>query len=281
MPKSVKEIGIALLLISLALIILFSSGSKVHTGFLSEALSFLVKPFYSTVFFVKKQFGAVFDSYVMLVSVKSENDDLKRENARLRMENAGLLERAAENQRLRKFMGLKSSLEYPSLVAQVIGLDASGVYRNVFINRGREDGILSNMPVVVADGIVGKVVRTSANMAQVALLTDPMVSIDARVERTRDRGVVIGNGKNACIMKYLSRKASVRSGDKIITSGLDGIFPKGLSIGVIESAQPGPQGLFLEAQIQPTADLDELEEVLVILLKQGGFYVEPFLEGVK
>ena len=281
MPKSVKEIGIVLLLISLALIILFSSSPRLHTGFFSDALSAALKPFYNTVFFFRKHVGSIFDSYVMLVSVKGENDNLRRENARLRMENAGLQESVAENQRLRKFMGLKSSLENPSLVAQVIGLDASGIYRTVFINRGRDDGIIPNMPVVVADGVVGKVVRASSNMAQVALLTDPMLSIDARVDTTRDRGVVAGSPNNACVMKYISRKASVSNGDKVITSGLDGIFPKGLSIGVIESVQPGPQGLFLEAQVQPTADLNELEEVLVILVKQGGFHIEPLTDGTK
>lgn len=281
MPKSVKEIGIVLLLISLAFIILLSSSSRLNTGFFSDALSAALKPFYNTVFFLRKHVVSIFDSYVMLVSVKGQNDDLRRENARLRMENSGLLESVAENQRLRKFMGLKSSLENPSLVAQVIGLDATGIYRTVFINRGRDDGINSNMPVVVADGVVGKVVRASSNMAQVALLTDPMLSIDARVDTTRDRGVVTGSPNNTCVMKYISRKAAVRNGDKVMTSGLDGVFPKGLSIGVIESVQPGPQGLFLEAQVQPTADLNELEEVLVILVKQGGFHVEPLTDGTK
>lgn len=281
MPRSAKEIGLVLLLISLALIILLSSIPKNHTGFFSDAVNAVAKPFYSSIFFVKKQFSAVLDSYLMLVSVKAQNDQLKRENTRLRLENAGLLERASENQRLRKFMGLKSSLEYPSLIAQVIGLDASGVYRTVFINRGRDDGVNANMPVLVADGVVGKVVRASASMAQVALLTDPSVSIDARIDRTRDRGIVVGDAGNSCVLRYLGRKASVENGDRVITSGLDGVFPKGLLIGVVESVQLGSQGLFLEAVVQPTADINELEEVLVIMVKQGGFYIEPMTDTAK
>ncbi len=281
MPKSAKEIGLILLLISLALIILFSSITKNQTGFFSDAVSLVVKPVYSSVFFIKKQFGALYDSYIMLVSVRGENDDLKRENTRLRMENASLQEKAGENKRLRKFLGLKSLLEHPSLVAQVIGLDASGVYRTVFINRGLDDGIAANMPVLVAEGVLGKVIRVTKNMAQVALLTDPMVSIDARIERTRDRGVVVGDAGNSCVLKYLSRKASIQTGDRVMTSGLDGVFPKGLLVGVVESLQPGPQGLFLEATILPAADINELEEVLVILVSQSGFFVEPMMDGAK
>lgn len=281
MPRSVKEIGLALLLIGLGFIILFSSIPKDQTGFLSETLSIVIKPFYSSIFFLKNQLGSLINTYVMLVTVSRENDLLNQENARLRLDNARLLEKASENNRLRKFLGLKGSLEYPSLLAQVIGLDASGIYRTVMINRGRDDGITHNMPVMVADGVVGKTLGASSKMSQVGLITDPSVSIDARIDRTRDRGVVVGASNNACILKYLNRKASVRQGDKVITSGLDGVFPKGLMIGVVESVQLGQHGLFLEATVQPAANFFEMEEVLVILVNYGGFYIEPGLDMIK
>jgi rod shape-determining protein MreC len=275
MPRSVREIGLLLLLTGLGLVILFSSLPKNETGFFSETLNTIIRPFYSSMFFVKDNVKRLLNSYLLLVTVSQENEFLKKENARLRMDNAGLMEKDHENRRLKNFLVLKTSLDYPSILAQVIGLDASGVYRTVFINRGREDGITYNMPVMVSDGVVGKILGASAKMSQVGLITDPSVSIDARIDRTRDRGVVVGDSNNACVMKYLNRKASLKPGDKVITSGLDGVFPKGLLIGVVESVQPGQQGLFLEARVQPTANFFEMEEVLIILTKHGGFYIEP------
>lgn len=281
MPRSVREIGLLLLLIGLGLVIMFSSLPKNETGLFSEILNAVVRPFYSSIFFVKDNLKRLLNSYFLLVTVNQENELLKKENARLRMDNSGLMEKEYENRRLKNFLGLKASLDYPSILAQVIGLDASGVYRTVFINRGREDGITYNMPVMVSDGVVGKILAASAKMSQVGLITDASVSIDARVDRTRDRGVVVGDSNNACVLKYLNRKASVKPGDRVITSGLDGFFPKGLLIGVVESVQPGQQGLFLEASVQPTANFYEMEEVLIILTKQSGFYIEPGLDVSK
>lgn len=281
MPRSAREIGLVLLLIGLGLIILFSSLSKNETGFFSETFNKIVEPLYSSTFFINNKIKGLFHSYLFLVGLNKENQLLKEENSRLRMENATLLEKANENERLRKFVGLKTILDHPSLLAQVIGMDASGVYRTVIINRGLDDGISPNMPVVVAEGVIGKTLVVSEGMSQVGLITDPSVSIDSRIDRTRDRGVLVGYSSNACVLKYLNRKASVIKGDRVITSGLDGIFPKGLLVGIVESIQLGPQGLFLEAIVQPSVNFYEMEEVLVVLVKQGGFHIEPGLDAKK
>ncbi|MGD9819267.1 MAG: rod shape-determining protein MreC [Desulfomonilaceae bacterium] len=281
MPRSAREIGLVLLLIGLGLIILFSSLSRNESVFFSETFNKIVEPLYSSTFFINNKIKGLFHSYLFLVGLNKENQVLKEENSRLRMENATLLEKANENERLRKFVGLKITLDHPSLLAQVIGMDASGVYRTVIINRGLDDGVSPNMPVVVAEGVIGKTLVVSEGMSQVGLITDPSVSIDSRIDRTRDRGVLVGDSSNACVLKYLNRKASVIKGDRVITSGLDGIFPKGLLVGIVESIQPGPQGLFLEAIVQPSANFYEMEEVLVVLVKQGGFHIEPGLDAKK
>lgn len=281
MPRSVKEIGLALLLTGLGLIILLSSLPKNQTGVFSEGVGVLIKPFYSTIQFVKTQLGGFISSYVALVSVNRENEILKTENARLRIQNSDLIEKANENKRLKRFLGFKKSLEHSTLLAQVIGMDASGVYQTVFINKGKDDGITPNMPVVAADGVVGKIMAVYGNMSQVGLMTDPAVSIDARIQRTRDRGVITGDLSASCLLRYLNRKASVQQGDTVITSGLDGVFPKGLTIGVVQSVHPGQHGLFWEAIVQPSANLNELEEALVIVNKENGFHVEPGIDGPK
>jgi len=203
---------------------------------------------------------------------------LKAELRELRREKALLQEKENENRRLKKLLNLKNQHEFPTLVAQVVGEDAVGWYRAFFINRGSEDGVAPSMPVASTEGVVGKVLRCSWDMAQVLLLTDPNLSVDCRVSRTRDRGVLKGAFERGCILKHISLRSEARPGDVVVTSGLDGVFPRGLTVGQIELLRKGDQGLFLEAQVKPAVEFSEIEEVLVILGRQGGFDIQPGLE---
>jgi rod shape-determining protein MreC len=165
------------------------------------------------------------------------------------------------------------------LVAQVVGEDATGWYKSIFVNRGSEDGVGCDMAVTVAQGIVGRVVKTTHDMSRVLLLTDPNLSVDCRVARTRDRGLLSGSLERGCILRYINLKSGIAAGDEVVTSGLDGVFPRGLPVGKIEKVRKGAQGLFLEALVTPAVDLSEIEEVLVILGRKGGFDIQPGLEG--
>jgi rod shape-determining protein MreC len=160
----------------------------------------------------------------------------------------------------------------------VVGEDAVGWYRTLFINKGMDDGVRSDMPVTVAEGVVGRVVNSASDMSRILLLTDPNHSVDCRVARTRDRGVLSGLLERGCMLRYINLKAEIRPGDEVVTSGLDGIFPRGLPIGKVEKVEKGTQGLFLEARVIPAVDFSEIEEVLVVLGQRGGFDIRPGLE---
>ncbi len=278
MPRSIRDIAIALIFVGAGLLILLSSPRKPESGTANRILYTVVRPFQEAAHGVQSRVSRVWNGYVALVRVQEENRALKEENHRLRRDNASLTNEEGENRRLKKLLNLKARHEFPALVAQVIGEDAVGWYRTFFINRGSDEGIRPEMPVTVAEGLVGRIVRCSGEMSQVLLITDPNLSVDCRVARTRDRGVLTGALDGGCILRYINLKSEIRPGDKVVTSGLDGIFPRGLAVGTAESIRKGDQGLFLEARVKPDVEFSETEEVLVVLGQQGGFDIQPNLE---
>lgn len=278
MPRSIRDISITLILIGSGLLILFSSSPKPEGGPASRLIYTVLRPFQEAVSSIHNRGKDIWESYISLTGLKEENRALKQQVRLLMQEKTELLSNEEENRRLRKLLSLKAKHEFPTLVAQVIGEDATGWYRTIFINRGTDAGVKPDMPVTVAEGLVGRVVNNSADVSKVLLLTDPNFSADCRVTRTRDRGVMTGALDRVCVLRYVGLKSEMRQGDEVVTSGMDGVFPRGLSVGRIESVQQGDQGLFLEAQVVPAVDFSAVEEVLVILGQQGGFDIRPGLE---
>jgi rod shape-determining protein MreC len=279
MPRSIRDIAIVLLLIGGGLLILFSSPKESEPGIVSRVVYTALRPVQQVIFTVHSRVTNLWKGYIALTNVRAENQTLTEEIRRLRRENAVLQSKESENRRLAKLLDLKTRYEYPSLVAQVVGEDATGWYKSIFVNRGSEDGVGCDMAVTVAQGIVGRVVKTTHDMSRVLLLTDPNLSVDCRVARTRDRGLLSGSLERGCILRYINLKSGIAAGDEVVTSGLDGVFPRGLPVGKIEKVRKGAQGLFLEALVTPAVDLSEIEEVLVILGPKGGFDIQPGLEG--
>jgi rod shape-determining protein MreC len=278
MPRSIRDIAVTLLLIGVALLILFSVAPPSETGLAGRMVYAAVRPFQEGISSIRDRVKGVWESYLYLVGLREENRLLKNQIQRLTQERTGLLGAETENRRLRKLLSFGARHEFPTLAAQVIGEDALGWYRTIFINRGTDDGVKPEMPVVVAEGVVGRVAKGSAGVSRVLLLTDPNLSVDCRIVRTRDRGVLTGSLEGVCILRYLGLKSEVRPGDEVVTSGLDAVFPKGLLVGRVESVKKTDQGLFLEAKVQPAVRFSELEEVLVVLGREGGFDIRTGLE---
>jgi len=278
MPRSIRDIAITLILIGGGLLILFSSSPKPEGGTASRIVYTVLRPFQEAVSSVHNRAKNVWGSYISLTGLKEENRALKQQIRQLQQDKAELLSNEQENKRLRKLLDLKAKHEFPALVAQVIGEDATGWYRTIFINRGSDAGVKPDMPVTVAEGLVGRVVNCSPEVSRVLLLTDPNFSADCRVSRTRDRGVMTGSLDRFCVLRYVGLKSQMRPGDEVATSGMDGIFPRGLAVGRIEAVEQGDQGLFLEARVVPSVNFSEVEEVLVILGQKGGFDIRPGLE---
>jgi rod shape-determining protein MreC len=205
--------------------------------------------------------------YVDLRGVRSENENLKEEVARL--EQALWMERdvVASYRRLSSVLELAERLPQNPIVAEVVGLDASAWFQTITINRGIARGVALNAPVIASGGLVGRVISVGPDVAQVQLLTDRDCSVGALLARTRARGVVAGSGEQASptglTLNYVSNLEDVVEGDWILTSGMDGIYPKGIAIGRVASVRNGPR-LFKLVTVEPAARLDRLEEVFVL-----------------
>jgi len=173
-----------------------------------------------------------FDDYVALVGLKAEHRDLLDRVRTLEAANSRLLEIESENERLRGLLGVTERVGLKGVAAQVVGRDATNWVQTVTLNRGANDGIARGMPVVVGDGVVGHVVTVSPSTSIVLLMTDHSSGIDAIVQGSRARGVVEGMGQELCRWRFVLREAEVKIGDRVITSGLDTVYPKGLLLGV-------------------------------------------------
>lgn len=202
--------------------------------------------------------------YFWLVSTRREYDRLKQVLAGVEQERSQYVETLETCERLRKLLEMRESFDLVSIGAQVVGVDPSGWYHSILIDVGARDGVFEGMPVVVPKGIVGHVVKASFRHAKVILMIDRNCAIDALVQRTRARGIVEGKTDRYCRLKYALRKDAIQEGDVVISSGLDGLFPKGLRIGKVSRVEKTPAGIFQEVDIEPFVDFTRLEEVLVI-----------------
>lgn len=223
-------------------------------------------PFQESVISTMRFCRHIWSHYFYLVAVRQECDQLQEILAEAEMEKNRSLESELACQRLRNLLEMKSEVSHRMLHSQVVGLDpSSGWFKTVIINRGSMDGVSKGMVVTAPEGIVGHVIGASYRYAKVLLAIDRSSAIDALVQRTRFRGIVEGETSETCRFKYIVKKADIRIGDTVISSGLDGLFPKGLRVGVISEISKPLSGLFQEVRIRPFVDFARLEEVMVIL----------------
>lgn len=202
--------------------------------------------------------------YLYLVDTADENRTLREENRTLRAVLTQSDEIRLENERLRRLLAFKESKEIDTLPARVIAEDASSWFRTVTIDKGVEHGVLEGMPVVVAEGVVGRVVRSSPSFARVLLVTDASSAVASLLQHNRARGVCRGQGERL-VFDFVLRQEEVKIGDRVVTSGMGGVFPKGLVVGHVGSVVRQEYGLFQAIEVVPAVDFSHLEEVLVLL----------------
>jgi len=208
-------------------------------------------------------------SYVDLRRVRAENLRLQEEVAALRGEVRRLAEAGLENARLRRLLDLPATREFDLVTAQVIAKDTTNWFKTIMINKGSEAGVQRSLPVIAGEGLVGRVVEVMPWTAKVQLLTDPVSSVGALLQEQRVTGLVTGARGQTATVKYLPLMAEVRVGDVVLTSGMGGVFPKGILIGTVTATHRKSGALFQEAAIQPSVDFGRLEEVLVITGERG------------
>lgn len=203
--------------------------------------------------------------YVDLVSVRDENERLHERVLELEEANLQYREALVASGNLQRIASMRDDFEAEMLPAEIVGLDVSPWFRSVLIDRGHGHGVRSGSPVLTDQGVVGLVTATSSSAARAMLLLDRQSAIDGVVQRSRARGVVRGRGTGELEFEFVVRGSDVRDGDVVITSGMGGVYPKGLRIGVVRSlADPGGR-LLQTAVLAPAVDFGRLEQAFVML----------------
>ncbi len=204
--------------------------------------------------------------YLALVHVRQENERLRARIAALREENLQFREALVATGRLQRIAEMRSDFETPMLPSQVVGQDVSPWFRSLLVDRGRAHDVRSGMPVITDQGVVGLITATAAHAGKAMLLFDRQSAIDGIVQRSRARGIVRGTGTDRLEFEFVVRGADVRAGDVVITSGLGGVYPKGLRIGtVVAVADPDAANLVRTAVLEAAIDVGRLEQVFVML----------------
>lgn len=222
-------------------------------------LDAVVKPvqwFEAPLFELKKlfYFRETYDEYLRL---KKQVEALK---ARL----VYFQEAVEENKRYATITEFRRTQNYTSMVAKVIGRDPSNWNASLIIDHGQKDGLKAGMPVVSPLGVVGRIFETGNHTAKVILLLDPNFSVAALVGRSRESGLVTGSLQGLCRLEYLTDKADVKVGDRVITSSLSSAFPEGILIGEVTDVQASINSHTVECLVEPAVDLSQIEEVIVI-----------------
>ncbi len=224
----------------------------------------IMRPFQLASSRMARSARALSHGYFNLVNVQRENDELKQQLGRLRQSQTKMAEIELEDRRLAELLDLKEALELKVVAADIIASDATGLARTLILNQGEHSGLKPGMGVIATDGVVGKLIAASPNAARVLLLNDHNCAIDAFDQRSRARGIVSGMADDGIIMKYVERTEDIKPGDVVVTSGLDGAFPRGLLVGYVGNIERQGPGLFLNVAIKPAVNLRALEQVLVI-----------------
>ena len=206
----------------------------------------------------------VWDGYAALRGVRVENARLARENTDLRVQLQQARADAAGAEDMRALLELRPHLPWRTTGADVVAGSISPDFRSVTIDKGRRDGIAPDMAVISRAGLVGRVALPAARTATVQLIIDRNAAAAVRIERTRAEGIALGVGDGTLRLEYLAGAADLQEGDTVVTAGIDGIYPPGLSVGLVDRVErAGPA--FRLVVVRPFADFSRLETVLVLV----------------
>jgi rod shape-determining protein MreC len=269
MLKFLKEKRLTLIVVFLILLpLLFLSSctkEKSDMAWYDQVIYYLTHPIQEAVTNTVEGAFYFFDNYVNLMDTKGNNKKLKKQLSSITQEVRQLREVQLENERLRALLNFKQRVSPFMIPAQVISKDISNEFETVRINKGSADNIKKDMAVVTPQGIVGRIVKVTGNYSTVLTLIDPASRIDGIIQRSRARGVISGVSGGNGVMQYVRRTDDVKEGDDVISSGLAGIFPKGLYIGKVYKVIKKPYGISQYIEIKPAAHFSKLEEVFVVI----------------
>ncbi len=263
--KRFRLLFIALLFLFLAALILtLQTGGDGELSVMQKALLQISFPFQQKIQGFVRWLKGTGERYIFLTRVQQENEALKRMISHLQEENNRLQEEILAEERLKKLYPLQAQHPSPAIIARVFARDPSSWFKTLLIDKGEKGGISKDMAVVGSEGVVGRVMEVSAHTAKVLLVSDPNSAVDVIIQRSRAQGILEGRVEEFGILKYVQKSDDVQMGDRIITSGLGGIFPKGLIVGTVTKVERKRPGIFQYIEVTPAVDFSRLEEVLVL-----------------
>lgn len=213
----------------------------------------------------KRSLSSMWENYLMIVNTGKENTVLKKQISRLESDLTSMEEMRKENLRLKRLLSYSDEMSHQRVMAQVVGWDSANEFKVIRLNKGKNQGIKVMAPVITDHGLVGYVYRVTDNYADVLTILDQNNRVDVMVERTRTHGIVEGVFNFKCALKYIMKNEPVEVGDKLITAGVGGIYPKGIKVGMITDITKENFGMTLSVEVIPSVDFDKLEEVLVLI----------------
>ncbi len=227
----------------------------------------MVTPFERVLIWAQNSTGSLWHNYVYLRGVRAENRQLKDQIEQLRLEQVRLNEDAVQAHRLQALLAFKEQFISKTVAAQVIGSSGTDSSRLLYIDKGEKDHLKRDMAVITADGVVGKVLQVFPSASQVLLINDQSSGVGTILEKSRLQGFLKGTASGEVVLEGVMNDEQVSPGERVLTSGGDQIFPKGLPVGTVAKVGTG-KDLFLNIGVKPAVNLGRLEEVLVVVDRQ-------------
>jgi rod shape-determining protein MreC len=248
---------------------------KTDVGFFGKVALAVYSPVYQILSWPFRFVAGGLGDYLWLVHVKRDNADLRRQNNALRGATTECVELRAENERLHKLLHMPTTDLPPVANARVVGRSDRAGFHIALLDAGTRRGVAKGMPVVAPEGVVGFVAAATINASKVVLITDASARVDVILQRTRRRAVLFGRGRDLCSLEYLDADADVAEGDLLVTSGADGVFPKGLAVGSVKSVSRGNFGVVMAVEAAPAVTFARLEDVTVLARRADGLELLP------
>jgi rod shape-determining protein MreC len=269
-PRKYQSLIVAAVLLVLSLAVLSYSATRLsETGFLRKMVLEAAAPVEDAVNVLLNGLHDAWKRYIFLIGMVDENRRLRKQTAALSEQLNRYREGHIEGMRLQKLLNLSEGLPGRTVAARVVDRSRTSLFKTILINKGTADGLQVGLPVLSEQGVVGRIIETAWHASQVLLLIDENSNIDVMIQRNRAQGILQGAGPSGCNLKYISRAEEVQVGDVVLSSGLAGVFPKGLLIGVVTGASRKGEGLFQKVDVAPAVDFGKVEEVLALITDAG------------
>lgn len=257
---------VILVVCAAALILVLLSAGQYSSS--SLAISYVREGYYGFDKVVSTPFSFIadlWDTYIGLVNTSRENEELTKQIDKLRVQCMSMNDLRTENKRFRAMLDFKEAHQEFSLIpASLLSQDITIIFKTAIIDKGTISGFHTDMPILSPEGIVGKVVAVSPHTSQILLITDPNSAIPAIIESTRVKGIIKGRGGNLLSLEYVRRTENVKIGDCVVTSGLLGMFPKGLKIGHVQEVKRDVNKIFSDIVVKPCVEMDKIEGIFGI-----------------